>query len=94
MDINQLADKVFLREHPIDPREQIRLLQEIAPLAEELGNLAFKERNKDAWTRVQNGIFDLPSFSVSSGKKTESRRRPFIRGDLLASGICEIIWAI
>jgi hypothetical protein len=94
VDINQLADNVFGREHPIDPREQIRVLQEVAPFAEELGKLAFEEKNKDAWKRVQDGIFDLPSFSVSSGKKTESRRRPFIRGDLLASGICEIIWAI
>jgi hypothetical protein len=93
-EIDRLAEKVFGLEHPTDPHEQIRLLAEVAPHAEELGKLAFEEKNKDAWKRVQDGIFDLPSFSVSSGKKTESRRRPFIRGDLLASGICEIIWAI
>lgn len=93
-EINSLADQVFNREHPDDPREQIRILAEVAPLAEELGELAFAEKNKDAWKRVQDGIFDFPRFAVSSGKEVTSRRRPFIRGDLLSSGICDIIWDI
>jgi hypothetical protein len=93
-ELEQLAAKVFDRPHPEDPREQIKALQEVAPAADELASAAFRDKDKVAWRLVQEGIFNLPNFRVTSGKTVESRRRPMLRGDLLASGICEIVWSI
>lgn len=90
----QLAARVFDRPHPEDARAQIVALQEVAPLAEELAIAAFRDKDAVAWRLVQEGIFNLPGFRVTSGKTIETRRRPFLRGDLLASGICEIVWSV
>lgn len=92
-DLERLAAAVFDRPHPEDPREQIRALQEVAPLAEELANYAFRDKDKTAWRLVQDGIFGLPIFRVTSGQHV-SRRRPMIRGDVLSSGICDIVWDV
>ncbi|SRR6266545_3141814 len=94
VDLEQLAAKVFDRAHPENARDQIRALQEVAPLAEELATIAFRDQDRTAWRLVQEGVFNLPSFRVTSGKAVTSRRRPMLRGDLLAAGICEIVWAV
>ena len=93
-ELDALARKIFDRPHPEDPREQIRALQEVAPLAEELATCAFRDRDKTAWRLLQEGLFDLPLFRVSSGKTVKSRRRPMMRGELLSTGICDIAWDI
>ena len=93
-ELNQLAARVFDRPHPEDPREQIKALQEVAPLAEELATYAFRDRDRTAWRLVQDGIFDLPIFRVTSGKQVKTRRRAMIRGDILSSGICDIVWDV
>jgi hypothetical protein len=94
VELEQLASRVFPRSHPEDARGQIHALHEVAPLAEQLALSAFRDKDRTAWRLVQEGIFDLPSFRVTSGKTVSSRRRPMIRGDLLAAGICSIIWEV
>jgi heme oxygenase-like protein len=74
--------------------EQVRMLHERAPLAAELATLAFKDKNQTAWRLVQNGIFGLPMFKVTSGRTIDNRRRPFFRGDLVSAGIRDIVWEI
>ena len=93
-ELEQLAARIFNRSHPEDPREQIKVLAEVAPLVEELATAAFRDRNRTAWKLATEGVFELPIFKVSSGIKSDSRRRPFIRGDLLAAGIRDIVWDI
>jgi hypothetical protein len=94
VDLEQLAAKVFDRPHPESARDQIRALQEVAPLAEELATIAFRDGDRTAWRLVQEGVFNLPSFRVTSGRTVETRRRPMLRGDLLAAGIGEIVWGV
>lgn len=93
-DLEQLATRIFRRSHPEDPREQIKALHEVAPLVEELATYAFRDRDRTAWTLVTEGVFNLPIFKVTSGVKSDSRRRPFIRGDILAAGIRDIVWDV
>jgi hypothetical protein len=93
-DLEQLAARIFRRSHPEEPREQIRTLHEVAPLVEELATYAFRDRDRTAWTLVTEGVFNLPIFKVTSGVKSDSRRRPFIRGDILAAGIRDIVWDV
>ena len=93
-DLEQLAARIFNREHPEEPREQIKTLHEVAPLAEELATAAFRDRDRTAWRLVTEGVFDLPIFKVTSGIKSASRRRPMIRGDILAAGIRDIVWDV
>ena len=93
-ELEKLAERIFARPHPEEPREQIRALSEVAPLAEELANYAFRDRDRNAWRLVTEGVFELPIFRVTSGIKSDSRRRPFIRGDLLAAGIRDIVWDV
>jgi len=93
-ELETLARKIFDRPHPDDVREQVKALQEVAPLAEELANCAFRDKDRTAWRLVQEGVFNLPVFRVSSGKSIESRRRPMMRGAVLSTGICDIIWDV
>jgi hypothetical protein len=78
----------------LDAREQVRVLNQRAPLAEELATLAFKDKDKTAWRLLQNGVFSLPMFKVTSGRTVDSRRRPFFRGDLVSAGIRDIVWEV
>lgn len=93
-DLESLAKKVFDRPHPDDVREQIKALQEVAPLVEELATYAFRDKDRTAWRLVQEGIFELPIFRVSSGKSVKTRRRAMMRGELLSTGICDIVWDV
>ena len=95
-ELNSLAEKVFETasvEH-MSAREQASTLAERAPLAEELATLAFKDKNPTAWRLVQNGIFALPMFKVTSGRTIDNRRRPFFRGDIVSAGIRDIVWEV
>ena len=78
----------------LSAREQARVLDERAPLAEELATLAFEDKNQTAWRFVQNGIFSLPMFKVTSGLTINNRHRPFFRGDLVSAGIRDIVWDV
>lgn len=91
-----LAEKVFetASVESMSAREQARVLAERAPLAEELATLAFKGKNATAWRLIQNGIFALPMFKVTSGRTVDSRRRPFFRGDIVSAGIRDIVWEV
>lgn len=91
-----LADKLFdcANTDQLSAREQARVLHERAPAAEQLATLAFKDKNQTAWRLVQNGIFSLPMFKVTSGRTVDSRRRPFFRGDLVSAGIRDIVWQV
>jgi hypothetical protein len=91
-----MAETIF--EHAstqsMDAREQARTLAERAPIAEELATLAFAKKNATAWRLVQNGIFGLPMFKVTSGRVVGDRRRPFFRGDIVSAGIRDIVWEV
>ena len=91
-----LASKVFETSsiQSLSAREQSRVLNERAPLAEQLATLAFKDKNQTAWRLVQNGIFALPMFKVTSGVTIDNRKRPFFRGDLVSAGIRDIVWEV
>lgn len=91
-----LADRLFENAsiESLSAREQARVLNERAPLAEELATLAFKDKDKTAWRLVQNGVFALPMFKVTSGRSVDNRRRPFFRGDLVSAGIRDIVWEV
>jgi hypothetical protein len=91
-----LAETVFESAslESLDAAQQVRVLNQRAPVAEELATLAFKDKNKTAWRLVQDGIFSLPMFKVTSGRSIDSRRRPFFRGDLVSAGIRDIVWDI
>lgn len=95
-ELTALADKIF--ESPslgaITAREQVRALQTRAQAAEELATLAFKDKHATAWRLIQNGIFALPMFKVTSGRTVENRKRPFFRGDLVSAGIRDIVWEV
>ncbi|CAN5484109.1 hypothetical protein BH11MYX1_BH11MYX1_33170 [soil metagenome] len=78
----------------LDAPGQVKELARRAPLAEQLATLAFKYKDKTAWELVENGLFSLPMFKVTSGRNVESRRRPFFRGDLVSAGIRDIVWEI
>ena len=94
--LTAMAETIF--EHASIPsmtaREQARTLAERAPLVEELATLAFAKKNATAWRLVQNGIFSLPMFKVTSGRVVGDRRRPFFRGDLVSAGIRDIVWEV
>jgi hypothetical protein len=94
-ELTALAAKVFdtSTAAAMTAREQARALDERAGLAEELATLAFRDKNQTAWRLVQNGIFGLPMFRVSSGQAA-SRHRPFFRGDLISAGIRDIVWEV
>lgn len=92
-ELTALAEKVF-ETSTLSPLEQVRALDERASLAEELATLAFKDKNPTAWRLIQNGIFNLPMFKVTSGQNVEGRRRPFFRGDLVSAGIRDIVWDV
>jgi hypothetical protein len=95
---NELADlaaKVFDQTSiPTTAREQARVLDERAPLAEELAIAAFRDNDRAAWRLVQEGVFSLPIFRVTSGKTITSRRRPFFRGDIVSSGVRDVVWEV
>lgn len=74
--------------------EQAKILMEKAPLAEQLANLAFRDKDPTAWKILQDGVFDLPIFKVSSGHSIDGRYRPFFRGETIAAGIRDICWEI
>lgn len=95
-DLTSIAETVFdtASTDALSARDQARVLAERAPLAEELATLAFKDKNAHAWRLVQNGIFSLPMFKVTSGVKTNNRKRPFFRGDLVSAGVRDIIWEV
>ncbi|MDB4959318.1 MAG: hypothetical protein JWO36_6887 [Myxococcales bacterium] len=94
-ELTALADKVFASSPTVaSASEQVRTLAERAPLAEELANLAFRDKNQTAWRLLQNGIFSLPMFKVTSGAKINDRRRPFFRGDLVSAGIRDVVWEV
>jgi hypothetical protein len=95
-ELTALAHTVFesASVEGLDAREQARVLAVRAPLAEELAVLAFKDKNKTAWQLVQEGVFSLPMFKVTSGRTVDSRRRPFFRGDLVSAGIRDIVWEV
>ncbi|MBA3452759.1 MAG: iron-containing redox enzyme family protein [Deltaproteobacteria bacterium] len=92
-ELTALADKVF-QPSSLEPLEQVTALAERAPIAHELATLAFKDKNKTAWRLIQNGIFELPMFKVTSGLSVDGRRRPFFRGDLVSAGIRDIVWNV
>jgi hypothetical protein len=95
-ELTALAERVFDNPNTasMSPREQARALNERAPYAEELATLAFKDKNKEAWRLLQNGVFNLPMFKVTSGMTITDRRRPFFRGDLVSAGIRDIVWGV
>lgn len=92
-DLEKLSEKVFSYSHPKTNREALTMLNERAQLAEELATIAFRDKDKQAWALVQNGIFSLPIFKVTSGRFADDFR-PFFRGDLVAAGIRDIIWEV
>jgi hypothetical protein len=92
-DLDSLAKKIFDYETPKTTQEALALLRERAPLAEDLATRAFRDKDRAAWTAVQRGIFGLPIFKVSSGRQAD-RWRPFLRGDLVAAGIRDIVWEV
>ena len=95
-ELTALAETVFdsATTESLSAREQAGVLNERAPFAEELATLAFKDKNQHAWRLVQNGIFSLPMFKVTSGITVNNRRRPFFRGDLVSAGIRDIVWEV
>ncbi|MBA3502668.1 MAG: hypothetical protein H0T65_20065, partial [Deltaproteobacteria bacterium] len=95
-ELTALAQRVFETTsiQGLGTRDQVRVLAERAPLAEQLATLAFRDRNAPAWRLVQNGIFALPMFKVTSGRTIDSRNRPFFRGDLVSAGIRDIVWEV
>ena len=94
-ELTALAHKVFADPpSSASTREQVQALSERAPGAHELATLAFQDKNATAWRLVQNGIFGLPMFKVTSGRTVENRRRPFFRGDLVSAGIRDIVWEV
>ncbi len=86
-----LAKQVFDYPKPRTTREALAALNERAGPAEKLAEMAFKDRDKTAWSLLQRGIFGLPIFKVTSGQQADDYR-PFFRGDLVASGLRDIIW--
>jgi hypothetical protein len=74
--------------------QQVRVLNERAPIAEQLATLAFRDKNPIAWRLVQNGVFSLPMFKATSGIANKSRRLPFFRGDIVSAGIRDIVWEV
>lgn len=95
-ELTALADAVFetASVQNLTTAEQVRVLHQRAPMAAELATLAFKDNNAHAWKLVQEGIFALPMFKVTSGRTVDSRRRAFFRGDLVSAGIRDIVWEI
>jgi hypothetical protein len=95
-ELKALADRTFdtTSTQGLGTRDQVRILAERAPLAEQLATLAFRDKNQAAWRLVQNGIFSLPMFKVTSGRSIDSRHRPFFRGDLVSAGIRDIVWEV
>jgi len=95
-ELTALADTIFetASVQNLSTTEQVRVLNQRAPLAAELATLAFKDNNAVAWRLVQNGIFSLPMFKVTSGRTIDSRKRPFFRGDLVSAGIRDIVWEV
>jgi len=93
-EIDGLAREVFGGSFPADVSAQAKEVARRVPLAEELAGLAFKDKNKTAWTHVQEGLFHLPIYKVTSGIKNTDRRYPFFRGDLVSFGIRDAIWAV
>jgi hypothetical protein len=94
MEIEEKAQRVFGGPWPVEVREQVDALAKRLPLAEELATAAFAEKDPIAWRAVQQGVFGLPRFRVSSGKEIGNRRRPMFRGDLLSAGLADAIWAV
>jgi hypothetical protein len=88
-----MAKHVFEYPRPRSSQEAIELLNARASTAVELATLAFREKDKIAWELVQNGVFSLPIFKVTSGHETDTHR-PFFRGDLVAAGIRDLIWEV
>jgi hypothetical protein len=95
-ELKALADKVFETDSikSLSTTEQVRVLNERAPAAEQLATLAFKDKNQTAWRLVTNGIFALPMFKVTSGRQINDRYRPFFRGDIVSAGIRDIVWEV
>lgn len=95
-DLAAIAASVFNTDglDSLSARQQARVLEERAPHAEELAKLAFEDKNHTAWRLVQNGVFALPMFKVTSGVTVNNRHRPFFRGDLVSAGIRDIIWDV
>lgn len=91
--IEALAKRVFDYTRHKTNLEAIADLQARGPAAEELATLAFRDKNMAAWRRLQEGVFHLPMFKVSSGIEADTYR-PFIRGDLYAAGIRDLIWEV
>src|SRR5262245_6691000 len=95
-ELTVLAETVFdsARTQLTSTREQVEALHALAPAAYELALLAFKDKHPTAWRLVQNGVFALPMFKITSGRMINSRHRPFFRGDLVSAGIRDIIWEV
>ena len=95
-ELTALAQRIFetTSTQGLSTRDQVRVLGERAPLAEQLATLAFRDRNATAWRLVQNGVFALPMFKVTSGRQIDNRHRPFFRGDLVSAGIRDIVWEV
>ena len=95
-ELTSIAERLFdtASTQGLGTRDQVRILAERAPLAEQLAVLAFRDKNPVAWRLVQNGIFALPMFKVTSGRSIDNRHRPFFRGDLVSAGIRDIVWEV
>lgn len=92
--VAELAKQVF-DYNPVHEStgDAIRLLAQRAPAAQTLANLAFGDKDPMAWRALQRGIFNLPIFKVTSGRHAD-KVRPFLRGDVYASGIRDLVWEI
>src|SRR4051794_13637265 len=93
MNVEALAKKIFDYPTPKSTSHALQLLNERAAPAEELALAAFRDHDKAAWYAIQRGVFGLPIFKVTSGRQAD-RNRPFIRGDLVAAGLRDLIWEI
>jgi hypothetical protein len=91
--LEELARRVFDYTPAKTNVEAIAMLSERAPAAEELATRAYKDGDKTAWNLVAKGVFNLPMFKVSSGRHADDFR-PFLRGDLYAAGIRDLIWEV
>lgn len=89
----ELAQKVFEYSPPQTVTEALVMLQARAPAAEELATRAFRDRDRTAWNLLQRGVFSLPIFKVTSGREAD-RFRPFLRGELVAAGIRDLVWEV
>ena len=91
--ITSLSTTVFGTPWPQNTREGLEALAERAGPAEELAQLAFKDKQRAAWEAVQRGLFNLPLNRISTGQlPPRARQSPYYRGDILSLGLRDIFW--